>query len=376
MMDNPQQPTAAFYDGVSAREHHVDITCEENGLVIAGPTLDFSVEWAYDDMRNIADVASQKGASFRVMGGLGRLNITDEALANRVVNLAPNLNKSDIPAAMWKRIGMWGAGALTSVFVIVFVIIPALANQLATMIPVEREIALGRVSLNQIERLLSGYDDETHLTCTGQKGQVALDKMTARLGAYIDSPYPLDIKVFNHEMPNAFAVPGGHIVLFDGLIQDADSPEEVAAVLGHEMGHVINRDPTRLTLRSAGSVGILGMVFGDFAGGAVALVIAEQLIAANYSQDAEANADIFAHKLMADAKLPSAPMADFFDRLNEEYGDGPELLSHLASHPDLRGRAKAANEADTIGNGSFEAALSPSEWEDLRQMCAEVVKAD
>ena len=376
MMDDPQQPAAAFYDGASAREHHVDITCEENGLVITGPTMDASVEWAYDDMRNVADIASQKGASFRMMGGLGRLNVMDEALADRLVNLAPNLNKSDIPAAMWKRIGIWGAGAVTSVIVIVFVIIPALANQLATMIPVEREVALGRVSLNQIERLLTGFDDETDLTCTGQKGQMALDKMTDRLGAYIDSPYPLDIKVFNHEMPNAFAVPGGHIVLFDGLIQDADSPEEVAAVLGHEIGHVINRDPTRLTLRSAGSVGILGMVFGDFAGGAVALVIAEQLIAANYSQDAEANADIFAHKLMADAKLPSAPMADFFDRLNEKYGDGPELLSHLASHPDLGGRAKAANAADTVGDRSFESVLSASEWEDLRGMCAQTSKAD
>ena len=108
----------------------------------------------------------------------------------------------------------------------------------------------------------------------------------------------------------------------------------------------------------------------------MALVIAEQLISANYSQDAEANADIFAHKLMADTKLPSAPMADFFDRLNEEYGDGPELLSHLASHPDLAGRAKAANAADTVGDGSFENVLSASEWEDLRQMCAEIAKAD
>ena len=79
---------------------------------------------------------------------------------------------------------------------------------------------------------------------------------------------------------------------------------------------------------------------------------------------------------MSDTKLPSAPMADFFDRLNEEYGGGPELLSHLASHPDLAGRAKAAHEADIIGDGSFEAALSPSEWDDLRQICAEVAKID
>jgi predicted Zn-dependent protease len=238
------------------------------------------------------------------------------------------------------------------------------------MIPVEKEIALGRASLKQIEQLL-GYGEDKSLTCTGVKGQLALDKMTARLTAHFDSPYPLDIKVFNDEMPNAFAVPGGHIVLFDGLLKMADSPEEVAAVLGHEIGHVINRDPTRLTLRSAGSVGILGMVFGDFAGGAVALIVAERLIAADYSREAEADADSFAHNLLQDAKLPSAPMARFFEKLKDKYGDGPKLLSHIASHPDLQGRADAANNADVIGEGSFDAVLSASEWKDLQGMCAE-----
>jgi Zn-dependent protease with chaperone function len=375
MADELQHPANIFYDGNSARAHNVDVACTELGLLITGPTLKHPVEWAYSDMRNVADVASEKGASFRVMDGLGRLNITDEDLIISLKKLALNLNKSDISADMWKRIGLWGAGAIVSVFVIMFVIIPSVANQLATWIPVEREIALGRVSLNQIESLLN-YGNDTNLTCNGQKGQASLEKMTTRLGKFINSPYPLDVKVFNHEMPNAFAVPGGHIVLFDGLIQAADSPEEVAAVLGHEMGHVINRDPTRLALRSAGSVGILGMVFGDFAGGAVALVIAEQLIAANYSQDAEAKADIFAHKLLANARLPSAPMARFFDKLYAEYGDGPEFLSHLASHPDLSGRAKAADNADTIGDTPFDAILSDAEWNDLRQMCKNTAKAE
>jgi peptidase M48-like protein len=374
MTDDLQHLTNVFYDGQSARAHNVNVGCTEHSLLITGPTLKGPVEWAYSDMRHVADVASEKGASFRVMDGLGRLNIKDADLEIRLKKLALNLNKSDIPADMWKRISIWGAGAIVSVFAIIFVIIPSFANQLATWIPVEREIALGRVSLKQIESLLS-YGNDANLTCKGQKGQVALDKMTTRLEGFINSPYPLDIKVFNHEMPNAFAVPGGHIVLFDGLFQAADSPEEVAAVLGHEMGHVINRDPTRLALRSAGSVGILGMVFGDFAGGAVALVIAEQLIAANYSQDAEAKADVFAHKLLANAALPSAPMARFFDKLYAEYGDGPEFLSHLASHPDLAGRAKAASDADTIGDKPFDAILSDAEWNDLRQICADTAKA-
>jgi len=370
-----QPVTARFYDGKTAREHSVGISLGQAGLSLSAPSLDSAVTWAYADMRKVADLASQKGLSLRVTSGLGRLDITDQALAQRLENLAPNLTKSDIPAAMWKRIGLWGAGAVISVVLIIFVITPTLANQLATMIPVEREIALGRVSMKQIENMLGGYGKDTSLTCKGAKGRAALDKMVARLQPYVNSPYPLDIQVFNHKIPNAFAVPGGHIVLFDGLVQAADSPEEVAAVLGHEMGHVVNRDPIRLTLRSAGSVGILGLVFGDFAGGAAALAVAEQLVSANYSQAAEANADKYAYRLMAKAKLPTTPMANFFEKLNKKFGDQPGFLSHLASHPDLVGRSKAAKDADTIKGADFVPILSASEWQDLRRICADMPKA-
>ncbi|MFK5998942.1 MAG: M48 family metallopeptidase [Rhodobacterales bacterium] len=370
MQDSLHPASGRFYDGKTARAHTVQIGFGQDELTLTAPSLHMPVHWVYGDMRKVTDVASQTGISLRVTNGLGRLDITDEALAQRLKNLAPNLSKSDIPATMWKRIGMWGAGAAVSVVLIIFVIIPALANQLATMIPVEREIALGRVSIQQIENMLGGYRNNVSLVCKGAKGRAALDKMTARLRPYVNSPYPLDIQVFNHKMPNAFAVPGGRIVLFDGLVQAADSPEEVAAVLGHEMGHVVNRDPVRLTLRSAGSVGILGLVFGDFAGGAAALAVAEQLVSANYSQAAEANADRYAYRLMANAELPTTPMADFFEKLNKKFGNQPGFLSHLASHPDLVGRAKAAKDADTIKGKAFTPILSASEWQDLRRICA------
>lgn len=66
-------------------------------------------------------------------------------------------------------------------------------------------------------------------------------------------------------------MPGGLIILFRGLIDAAESSDEVAAVYAHELGHVVARDPTRIALRSAGSIGVLGLLLGDFAGGAVVL---------------------------------------------------------------------------------------------------------
>lgn len=359
---------AEFYDGNSARAYNVTVHFTDIGIKISGRGFGRAREWAFDDIRQIRDEAGPACASFRVKDGLGRLNIPTLEQATVLQDHCAHLKQSDIPKSAMMRIAGWGLGAVASVILIMFVIIPALSNTLATMIPVEREVALGRQSLKQIERFVGGRK-KGDLICKSEPGQAALEKMTARLAAHANSPYPVSVRVFDTQMPNAFAVPGGHIVLFNGLIKDAKSPEEVAGVLGHEMGHVVHRDPTRLTLRSAGSVGILGMVFGDFAGGTAALVIAERLIAADYSQDAESDADGFAHDLMADAGLPSAPLADFFESLIAEFGESNGLLSHIASHPDLSARAAQARAADVIGEAAFEPVLTASEWQDLRQIC-------
>lgn len=357
-----------YFDGQSSVEHKVTGRFSSRDLSFNADSLEHEVIWQYQDLRELRDQVTGKGITVHVTGEPGRLTIADSHSASVVQRRAQHLGKRDHDMRAYKRVGMWAGGAVASVLLILFVIIPALANQLADLLPVEREVALGKSSLNQIERIFARSGDGD-LACTDEKGTAALEKMTARLTAHFDNPYPLNIQVFDHEMVNAFAVPGGHVVLFDGLLQAADTPEEVAGVLGHELGHVINKDPTRLTLRSAGSVGILGMVFGDFAGGAAALIIAERLMAASYQQDAESNADLFAHEVLAKASLPAAPFGDFFEKLKDEHGEVKGLISHLASHPDLGERAEEARRADSIGAESFVPVLTDEEWADLKNIC-------
>lgn len=357
-----------FFDGETAREHGVEITTFETGIRITGESLSQSYEWDFADIRTLPDQAGGRGIAIRQSGHQERLFVDDPALAQVIKSRCSNLHNSDAPKGTYRRIAIYVGVAISSVLIILFVIIPNLANRLAEYIPVEKEVALGQNAVRQIERILA-FETNPDLTCNGANGIAALEKMSARLSAQFESPYELDVRVFDHEMVNAFAVPGGQVVIFKGLLDDASSPEEVAGVLGHEFGHVINRDPTRLALRSAGSVGILGMVFGDFAGGAVALVLAEQLIAASYTREAESAADEFAHNVLADAGLPSAPMAAFFEKLQEEHGDDSGFLSHIASHPALGDRADNARSADTIVDANFTPVLTDAEWQALREIC-------
>jgi Zn-dependent protease with chaperone function len=362
------ETSGEYFDGETAASAQVPVLISPNGVKfqLGGDWID----WPMTDLRCLQDQARDAGMILDLEDNSeARLIVKDRAATQYLWSLPNALTKRKTSSKMKRRVLFWGAGAITSVCLIMFVIVPALSDTLARYIPIEREVALGKYSLKQIEWLVSS--DETDLVCQGEAGQAALAKMATRLKDNFETDYPLEVRVFRHEMVNAFAVPGGQIVLFEGLIAAAETPEEVAGVLGHEFGHVVNRDPTRLSLRSAGSAGLLGLVFGDFAGGFAALALAEALVSANYSQDAETQADIFSHQLFARAKLPSKDFARFFKQLREDSGGDEGLMSHISSHPDLSAREQAAIDADVIADGDFTPVLTNTEWLALKQICTE-----
>jgi Zn-dependent protease with chaperone function len=372
MMDIENPAVGKYFDGKSARQLPVSVTMEtrhNTQVLVIQPLGAAEIIWPLNELREVRDQARDEGIVLCLgQDGLARLIVMHGPAEDLVRKHAPNLGKVIVHKSKLRQLAVWAGGAIASVAVIMFVILPALSNQLATMIPLEREVAIGEVSMTQIHRFLGG-SETNDLSCTNPDGLRALDKMTERMLGETEVPYDLKVQVFRHDMINAFAVPGGQVVLFKGLIDAARSPEEVAGVLGHEVGHVVNRDPMRLTLRSAGSVGILGMIFGDFAGGFMALALTEKLISAQYSQGAEAGADEFAHELLANANLPAASFAEFFVTLKDKHGDQEGFMSHLASHPNLDGRAAAAVAADVVGDGAYDPVLTAVEWRALQKIC-------
>jgi predicted Zn-dependent protease len=193
--------------------------------------------------------------------------------------------------------------------------------------------------------------------------------MTRRVSAKSDLPYPLRVNVINHSLVNAVTLPGGRILVFRGLIDEADSPEEVAGVLAHEIGHVIHRDPTRGVLRAAGTAGIIGLLLGDIFGATVIAAASDAVLNASHQREAETLADEAAYTMLGDAGLPAKPLATFFDKLREQHGDTAGPLKYLASHPELAGRSERAAAADRIGDGTFVPVLSDRDWLALQNIC-------
>ncbi|MEO0381357.1 MAG: M48 family metallopeptidase [Pseudomonadota bacterium] len=373
------QATGRFFDGESGQRLDVELAVDTAAetLRLTHPDLPLGSQyWPLGAIRALADHARddqvvltlQADASLdSALIRTARLTLQDADMIRVLTRLCPDMEKRDVARGTGRKVATWIGGAVAAVGLMVFVILPALANTLATVIPIEREVAYGKTVVNQMERFLGGKQIGG-LACTNAEGQAALDKMTARLTEAGDLRYDLNIGVFNHKMVNAFAAPGGHIILLRGLIDRAETPDEVAAVLAHEIGHVEARDTTRNALRAAGSAGLLALVLGDFAGGSAVVVAAEYTLNASYTREAEAAADVFALKMMDAAGADAEALATFFDRLDGMERTMPDLPEYLSSHPETSDRAHAARHfAETQGRTT--PILNDADWAALQNIC-------
>ncbi len=360
---------AHYFNGESAQPRNVVISFRERSLVIMGFDEEVLAHWPLASLRALGPRGDSAMQLAPHPNSDERIVLSDRQMLKAIAEVCPGLYHRKVDRKGVGRALAWAGGALASMALIVFVLLSALAGQLALMIPPESEQQLGDAIVEQIQsglELMTGHRPEI---CDYPRGQEALQRMVARLGTEMGLPYPLRVGVIDHEMVNAFAVPGGRIVFMRGLLEAADSPEEVAGILAHEIGHVVNHDPTREALRAAGTAGILGLLLGDVFGAGIVVVASDALINASYGRDAESNADETAYALLAKAELPSRHLASFFTRLRKEYGDADGVLKLFASHPGLGGRAERAAAADRIGGGTYEPVLSDQDWIALRGIC-------
>ncbi len=211
---------------------------------------------------------------------LARLEIRDQALGGAIEDRAVTLDRGGVGGA---HAAAQGRGlslvAVASLFVTAIFGVPALTSRL---MPSSRSRSSTSSATRSTRRSVL-RSTTRHLgpafgcgTGAGEApGRAALDKLVGKLAAAAQLPFPLRVDVVRRSEPNAFALPGGHIYVYQGLIDRAQSPDELAGVLAHEMGHVAHRDGTRTVLQTAGLSFLFGMMLGDFVGGG-AVVIAGQ----------------------------------------------------------------------------------------------------
>lgn len=147
---------------------------------------------------------------------------------------------------------------------------------------------------------------------------------------------------------NAFALPGGHVVINSGLLLQADSPEEVAGVLAHEISHVTKRHHIRGLVNQVGIVLVVQTIFGD-ASALVATIsrFGSDLSQLKNSREFEIEADNSGWDLLRRAEINPLGMISFFEKLK---GDKSELeegvessIGFMSTHPATDDRISALN---------------------------------
>jgi Zn-dependent protease with chaperone function len=203
------------------------------------------------------------------------------------------------------------------------------------------ELAVSRIPVEWEQRLgESAYRDFLSHQEVMKDGPAvtALGEMTQRLTEQIaDNPYKFDVTVVKSDVVNAFALPGGYVVVFTGLMKKAESGEEVAGVLSHELNHVLQRHGLERIVKSLGLLTVVAIVLGDQQG-LVGMMkqIGVELLTLKFGREQETEADLTGLQLLQRAKIDPSGMIRFFERLSEKDQGRMEWLS---THPMSTARA-------------------------------------
>jgi len=341
----PAEVSVSWYDGRSALRHE-GLLCREAGgrLTLRHPHAE-GIELGAEELVFREERPGERVYGLQGMPGF-RLLLKGEA---------PREIEALLPRAA--RYGRWidrfGLARAAVGFAIVSAALTAIAltapNWLGPLIPASWERRMGDAMVG----------DFGHRICHTRAGDAALATLAAKLDPGGER---IRVGVANVPIVNAVALPGGQVLLFNGLVQGAQDPDEIAAVLAHEIGHVRKRHVMTALLRQFG-VSILTAGAGTGMGNQ-AFGIAEL----GYTREAESEADEFARARMARAGISPEGGARFFERERKKGGDGPGWASWLQSHPASLDREKAFHAAAKKGV-AYTPALSAPEFAAIRRMC-------
>jgi beta-barrel assembly-enhancing protease len=173
-------------------------------------------------------------------------------------------------------------------------------------------------------------------------------------GLRLSRRYPIRLTVVNSYLVNAYALPGGNVVIYKGILEKINTPEQLVALLAHESSHINERHTLRSLLRSTANAIIISIVFGDASGisGAIAGHV-ETLNGLRYSRSLESDADNKGMNLMIENKVDAKGMRQLMQMLQKE-DKLPGSLAFFSTHPLTKERVESANNFIRTHPKSFE----------------------
>ena len=360
-----------FTDGQTARRRPVRIVCVADRLQIFDRQDTLLEEWPFSGLRLAGEVYQRQPIQLLHRDhGEARLTLASHEILDLLRRELPHFRRHCYGGDNTTvRLLLWGV-ALVVVTVGLLKGVPVLAGPLAHLVPAGWERTWG-------EQMLSLLGEDAS-ACESVAGQAALQVLTERLTATTTPPFPFKVRVSSSPLVNAVALPGGYIVLFQGAVTTAQTPEEVAGILAHEMAHEVQRHPMRGLLRAAGLRLVIGALTGGNGSAFSVAGIGELLLQLSYNREDEAEADRLGVEMLNNANIRGDGLVAFFARQKhreEKTGSASapaqettsRAVQFLSTHPTDDDRV-AAIQAQTRGTGN---ALTKKQWQALQTICQE-----
>jgi len=359
---------AYYYDGRTARRHEVEVSASPEGLVIKKNGS--SIRWPFDDV--VQTQGANEGEPARLERGSEALIVDDPEFIRTLREIAPKHGRKFLrPERAGKGLYVIPAAALVTLSVAAVAYswaIPAAVSFAARHVPPSVEERLGRSFVEGVTDIIP--------ECSSPELRASVERILQRLDAATPAnPYDFRLYILDDPMVNAFAAPGGHIVLFSGLIEATESPEELSGVMAHEMEHVLQRHSTQGMLQGLSTGILFSLAFGDFSGISGA---AGTLGSLSYSRELEDEADRKGAELLVNSGTDPNGLVTFFERMREceckdkDAESAEAYLSYLSTHPSTASRVESIKKhiANTPRTKKTEPILPDVDWKAVRSSCS------
>ena len=324
-----------YYDGQSSAGHRARIQLHDGGISI--DLAQNHIQWSVSGI-NTEESAFNKNNSLIYYGT--QFPYTAIEVNGDDFQVFFKKQFPDLAITKNKVAFMEGTGTRTIVLMILgvlgflalayFYLIPAAAEKVAEHLPQQYEIDLG----NQImEQMSEGFQVDSE--------QTALANAYFQ-GLNYEASYPAKITVVHDKVSNAFALPGGNIVVYDQMFKVMKDRSEFSALLSHEYSHVTQRHTTRSLFRGLATYLVISLIMSDVNGVmAVVLQNADNLKSLSYSRSLEQEADDQGLNYMEKAGENPQGMIDLFKHLGEANEGSQDIPEFLSTHPMLDARKDA-----------------------------------
>jgi len=349
---NRQQ--AVFLDGWSPVEQPVSVELDAGELHVTSPAHERLRTWSLSGLRidamqegDVVHVSHDDVPHEQVVIRDPELAAQIMARGHRVARLPGGENKLAYGLAC-----LLALGGLLAIF---YVLAPRISLFVARRVPLEQERALG----GEIEVLLHAQ---------GCESEVARKRLGELAGRLADEPgTAFRVHVMHSDTPNAFALPGGSILVTTSFLEEAQNADEIAGVIAHEVEHITQRHVLAGALRGTLLTALWSVTLGDYSG---LMMIdpstAYQILNLSFSREDEQAADDGAVARLHAHGYSHRGLQSFFERLAKKHGDGGPAW--LSTHPSTDARIAALAARADVEHAA--APLSPDVMDALRNVCS------